>query len=629
MISNYDIEYYNLDEISYSNTSKKIKLLLPVFQRGVVWKKSRRADFINNVKKGDPFGVILTFKKDSNNYLLVDGLQRISTLLKYRDNPFDFLNENDLFNNDLLLKEIVDMSKNEKARLEEDELSKTIKKVKKSILIYMKESEDYTKIKSNSLWNSVSKKLKIETNNVKDLKDILEKFQTYYDEIIKEITLPNIKIPAIVYRGEEENLADVFYNLNTNSVQLSKYEIHASTWGYEKTAKIKIPDEKNDLLTYVLNKYEKIKKDSDLDVDVKDNEIINEGITLFEYCYAIGEMLYDPKHNLQILFGEKTKSEKSAEPAGFDLLSLVSGLKVNQSGLLNRQEYLGKSSSDFLLNLKNIILEATTFVKDSLSFWLTEINKRELIAEKNYQIYHMVIAYIKNNYKLDFLNKKIEKVSKYDNSKFKKYLFKHFISDLFSEKWELNRQVSDLDRLLKNEKELSKYFFDIDSDIFSKDIDAWLVKVREKGDKKAANIDSKIFLNYLFKMKLSKDKNIAEYFNLNDENYEFDIEHIVPKKRIEDLEIAKDIPMSTLGNLCYLSIKDNRSKGSKTVYEYIKDKPVILPNKEFFEIINYPNESQLNFLNLSKEEFILKFDTFTKNRELALKEEFIKLLKTF
>jgi hypothetical protein len=81
--------------------------------------------------------------------------------------------------------------------------------------------------------------------------------------------------------------------------------------------------------------------------------------------------------------------------------------------------------------------------------------------------------------------------------------------------------------------------------------------------------------------------------------------------------------------LCYLSIKDNRSKGSKTVYEYIKDKPVIWPNKEFFEIINYPNESQLNFLNLSKEEFILKFDTFTKNRELALKEEFIKLLKTF
>jgi hypothetical protein len=47
--------------------------------------------------------VLLTFKKANGKHALVDGLQRVSTLLNYRENHFDFINENDFFKNDHLL----------------------------------------------------------------------------------------------------------------------------------------------------------------------------------------------------------------------------------------------------------------------------------------------------------------------------------------------------------------------------------------------------------------------------------------------------------------------------------------------------------------------------------------------
>lgn len=49
----------------------------------------------------------------------------------------------------------------------------------------------------------------------------------------------------------------------------------------------------------------------------------------------------------------------------------------------------------------------------------------------------------------------------------------------------------------------------------------------------------------------------------------FDINHIVPVEKFK--KISSNPPMSALGNLCYLPVKDNRTKRDKTIYEYAGD----------------------------------------------------------
>jgi uncharacterized protein with ParB-like and HNH nuclease domain len=85
-----------------------MKVKIPKFQRGVVWNIARKKNFISSVKNGDPFGVILVYK-ENGDYLLIDGLQRLSTLVNYQKNPLDYLDEDSSFQKyDSYLSDIVD-----------------------------------------------------------------------------------------------------------------------------------------------------------------------------------------------------------------------------------------------------------------------------------------------------------------------------------------------------------------------------------------------------------------------------------------------------------------------------------------------------------------------------------------
>ena len=89
---------YIIDKLMLSDLTKTGKLVIPPFQRGIVWNKDHRKDFIETVKSGDPFGVVLVSQSSPNEpYRLIDGLQRLSTLKAYMDNPLEFVDENDKF----------------------------------------------------------------------------------------------------------------------------------------------------------------------------------------------------------------------------------------------------------------------------------------------------------------------------------------------------------------------------------------------------------------------------------------------------------------------------------------------------------------------------------------------------
>jgi hypothetical protein len=609
---------YTTDSIRLFDIIDQKKVRIPKFQRGVVWNQTRKKDFIKSVKEGDPFGVILVYKDKKGEYLLIDGLQRLSTLVNYKKNPIDFLDEEDSFSSfETELLNIVQLIYTAQNKISnEDNVKDMAKMIKKGILETWK--KDRT-LKGLAMWSALEEKLKLPDN-----RNIIMKFDDYYEKIKADLDLPNIVIPSIVYDGPKSRLPNVFYNLNTGSVQLSKYEIHASTWGDKL---YKINDE--DLLNYVISKYDTIKEDSDFEVDYEPTDVKENGITLFEYCYSVSEMLYDQKNNLESLFGKKSKS---TDPVGFELLSIILGLDVNQSEKIADEKYLGGASPEFLVDLSEAIRKTAIKVKDALKPLTLEITEKIIRNDRTYQIYHILYSYFINSYKLDLENYKITEIARKENQQnFIKYAPKIYFLDIISSLWEENRQVSDLTRLINDKQKQNSYFHDVDNIQIIERLVSWFEKIRQKSTGKTVANDTRLFFNYIYKMKLKENRNYYDFFFSKDnttqkDTLKFDYEHIIPIQKFKSENLIKILPVSTIGNMCYMPVKENRSKKDVNLHVYTERFKSLSLNKDFLNFVYYPDSNEIPFTEYQKNEFIKHYEEFINKREKFLIEEFNKLI---
>ncbi|MHC5248550.1 DUF262 domain-containing protein [Enterococcus sp. LJL90] len=72
--SKYKIEKYNFDDLDQT-------VVLPSFQRKLVWSKAEKKSFIETLHNGYPFGAILVYQYPNEEKIsLIDGLQRFTTI---------------------------------------------------------------------------------------------------------------------------------------------------------------------------------------------------------------------------------------------------------------------------------------------------------------------------------------------------------------------------------------------------------------------------------------------------------------------------------------------------------------------------------------------------------------------
>ena len=139
------------------------------------------------------------------------------------------------------------------------------------------------------------------------------------------------------------------------------------------------------------------------------------------------------------------------------------------------------------------------------------------------------------------------------------------------------------------------------------------------------NIKAKMFLDYLIKFKIKENRALEKYFESK-----IDYEHIIPQQKINAqirVNERKIFPTSSLGNICYLSSKDNRSKHEHTLYEYKEDRPSFVLNSEYLKLISYPKKEEINFIENRSEEFKIRYQEFIKSRVDSLIEEMKEYLK--
>ena len=553
--------------------------------------------------------------------MLIDGLQRVATIKNYCKNPFDYFDYTDL---DIeLVKQLIKHyyeNNGIKDEVDLDLIKQQCIEIQKKMFNRLKNKESSTHIAFELI-----KEFSL-TNDEKSFSIIIK----IIDDFNEKINISDLLVPTIVYTGPSENLPTIFYNLNTGGVNLSKYETFSSLWDLQR---YKLEDK--EINEKIYNKYNQMQEKSDLDIDISKEDIVENGVTLFEYCYSISEILHDKNHKFNLIFGS---NKKSTDPIGFEIIALAIGLDVNRAEKIGLKEIGDKkgvlvgANEKFLVNLKNIIIETFDKIASALEYWIVAENNTNNTVDSTYMIYHMAISYIRHNYIIDTEKFQIDFIGNRNwNKKFSRYLPLYYLKDYITDFWKINRQVSDLSREINSEDSLQRYV----KNISMKEWEEVLNQFKENQLKEVGttiSLKAKLFLDYLIKYKFSENTELRKYFNKNMlSNMTINYEHIIPQKVIENqlggkLNI-KSYPVSSLGNLCYLASIDNKAKHEKTIYEYANDRPSFIVDKDYLNLIDYPLPDDLRFINYSSIEFAEKYKQFLSNRLDILFNKFKEIIK--
>lgn len=207
---------FKLDQTTIKKLLTTYKLKIPDFQRSFVWKNNKKQQLIDSLLKGFPIGAI-TLYEDDECYYIIDGLQRINTLNQYLSQPSKIIKFKDYY--DKIESELNNFYDHYKIKISKN----TIKKCVKRWYENLEKLYEFEKI--SILYNY----LKSDESLCKYFDDI-ELVEELLNILIKDIAIYDQDIAIIIYSGDKENLPELFKNINTGSVALSRYEILQSVW---------------------------------------------------------------------------------------------------------------------------------------------------------------------------------------------------------------------------------------------------------------------------------------------------------------------------------------------------------------------------------------------------------------
>lgn len=608
MQNNWELTPYSVEKLQEDIESKKI--IVPPYQRGIVWDSNKKSALITTIKKGFPFGSILIYVDKNGKKQLIDGLQRCTTIFEFVNKPSHFFNEQDIDNN--VIKQIFDLMEYGNADSVRERFCEDIKS---TLIKWIKDKHPTMQAVKHMQYFNFATKLaeKYPTLNdldkMKKVVDLIQPMLEKYIEICDFILSTNI--PVIKLMGSEVDLPEIFERINSHGATLTKYQIYNATWsGF----KVKIIDKKLlDIINKVCSRYDKM-VEGYYEIEDYNSTELNKSrlLNIFDLCFGFGKKLCN---DYPYLFGKSSDVAK-VESIGFSLINACLGYKVSDMNQLHIHiKNLGSNEyiNSFLLKILDCVDEVdkllgvvTTFKGNKRSIKNISINHTEMqivsIISFMFIQKYVNITRDENTEEVTDRTYNIEEQSKSwieNRSLFRKNCLKIYIMDCLNERWRGSG-----DKKLNGIIESNSYYFrDISWEDFEKTLDLWNQNLNNerREEQKPANPKEgeKILLNIIY----ANELRAADH--LGSDN--FDIEHLATKglmkAQLEKLNKGKDdrdrlkLPISAFGNLCYLIDADNRSKGKKTIYQdtaYLKGKSIEDLERKF----TFTIKDDLEWLNI-------------------------------
>ena len=596
---------YEIMNKTYSQIKDLVSL--PKFQRDFVWGRKKQEEFIETIKSGLPIGTLLLSYRGENQYSIVDGRQRMTTLKNYDTNSFSYFKLEDI--SDEIIENLLTKSSQIKIDFNNfNAQSKEQVKIKIRQIIYenIKSSEKSRRdVLFIEIRNSLFKEIPI-LGSDKDFVD--ENLVEMIRDFSIKTNIDNIQIPAILFKGSNDEIVEAFINLNQKGTKLSKYDIFAAEWQkYEYVVK------DDAILNFVVEKY---KAHAKLGIEIEgfdEDKFLNESkVNIYEYAYAVSKVI---KSSAKILFNydNNDETETNNDSIGFSILTGI--FNISNKDMHNLPESI-KSYNQELKQIKDKIIETVANVESILKVWiqLPTNKKTNLTCHSELQIASYIITLFKLKYSFKD-GKIINNVNtKDDENKFKRNLHKHYIYDILRGYWSGSGDTK-LDNIT-SEISKSPYFGDVQKELFIQIIDEWL-NVQNSKSTSSISQESKLFLNYVL---VSKIKN--QIYDI--ENLDFD--HIVPRNRFKKILGNSDkVPVSSINNIALIPSFDNRRKRDKTYYELERDNSSLTKLvPQMLELHSYPARDEINFIESSQNSTIGNYYNFIKVRKDFISREFIK-----
>jgi len=589
---NYEIK--SLDYVELKNQTK-----LPSFQRSVVWSSEKRKELIHTIQDGYPFGSLLLHETlgAEKKYLLVDGLQRLSTIMDYEKNKYAYIDIQSFAKE--YFEEIYALYE---SRVEAS-LSDSVKNKIMDIVV-----NAFKRKTTESGVTFITRELVTEMPTFDSFQlDVMEIIEKIDSRITNYIDLDKLRVPVVIFKGDASELPNIFESINSGGTKLSKYEIFASAW---QGIVFKIDDAT--ILRWVDEKYEKMQEKSGLEIEnYTPGSIAESGeINLFEYAYAIGKII---RNDYVEMFAGKNSSDASEIDAiGFGLLAAALGVDIKKMGNIANHFRVNMDPKN-LIDMKDKLVECSREVNDILKKYIKSVDNKVFTK----YMYHQVVSIVASLFKIKYSVGADLKISTNHGStrhvrSFERHMPKHYLYDLIRGFWAGSGDTK-IAELLRQDIEKNKYIDGISDEWWTSALEEWMGE-QEKKESRNIDIVNKLFLTYMFNL-----TNPAATTN------KYDFEHIIPQNRFER-RFGKG-PFSAVGNLCILPLFENRSKKEKTLYEYF-DETLSTGNINEAEIQNnyyYPQRSEIDFI---------KGDSFTKDayarflreRHYYLSRKFIELI---
>lgn len=561
-IKKYSISTMNFYEL-------KNKATVPKFQRRLVWSEKQKSEFIHTLKKGFPFGSILIYKYEKEDlYSIIDGLQRFSTMDDYNSFPHKYIDFSEYVNQISLLIDSTNVefyNKNYKKQFTD---------IIHSVLASRSNVTDYTI--GSKLYTEISKIVTIPNNTVErslEFVALQSKITNYVDQYLK---IDDISIPAIEFKGDESELADVFQNLNRGGKKLTKYQVFAAQWS-NINLKLNVEIYNKEILDRVVNRYIRLNDKRGIEIiDFDEDEMRKEReINLSEFCYALGILVCE---KMKVFWKDSDISEDLANEIGYSTLGIV--LKVENNKLheiIQQKKFF--TNPIYLEDLVRKILEEFEKINNYFEKYLRlpglSITKFEGKTATNFQI----LSYFASLWNIRYTNIindfKIETNPKYHpiyQTTLANFIY-YFINDAVKGHWSGTGDKLLNEFYITNHKRYQKK---ISKDQLEQRILDWYEEVISKPSLRFDNISKTLFtiLSSYYRNNLGSDK--------------YDYEHIISQIKVKNVYKSTIIPAGSLGNVMLLDENYNRSKQGNNLYQSLKPGQIIAP--DYLEITIYPSE---------------------------------------
>ncbi len=399
-VTNYmeNSKEFTLDQTSIKKLLTIYKLRIPDFQRNFVWKQAKKQQLLESLFRGFPIGAI-TLYEDKEYYYIIDGLQRINTLNQYLSSPCEVISFHKFY--EKIENDIEKFVKEKELEIKPTQIKKCIK------IWYEQLSHLYEFEKVSVLYNI----FKNEKPNIADIFNDLQIVEDLLEILKRKIEIVHDDIALIIYKGDKNDLPELFKNINTGSVALSQYEILQSVWNdyiLDKNLVSKTFDAFNCELELIRNDYEIDAVREHGTFDIFKNIIgLNHIICCNKDCDIIFRFTGFKKLADPIPVSENIRKYYLNDSISFEIYSTIlcntSNQIVKAIDLVYSDIEKKQKISKFINELNGIILEAidTAIVK------IKENNYK--VIESKYHSLYILAGIIFANYDIDINNLVIKK----------------------------------------------------------------------------------------------------------------------------------------------------------------------------------------------------------------------------